>query len=211
MSVFLYNSKFLHFLQPYNPPQKLFHVDRYNLYISNSFWLLTSVSTCISFTAFLISSDFFPIKMNSFAMIFGLAFIAVVAAHGGSSYVKRTDHHGHHTEVSHGHHGGDGGHGHGGDEGHGHGHGGHGGHESHDYYHHPSYKYEYGVKDPKTKDHHSQWEHRDGDVVKGEYTLDEADGTKRVVKYSSDKKSGFTAHVERIGHAEHPHGHHGHH
>ena len=146
--------------------------------------------------------------MNSFTIIFGLALIAAAAAHGGESYVKRSDHHGHHTEVSHGHggHGGDGGHGHG---GHG-GDGGHG-HDGHDYYHHPAYKYEYGVKDPKTKDHHSQWEHRDGDKVHGEYTLDEADGTKRVVKYSSDKKTGFTAHVERIGHASHPHGHHGHH
>ena len=146
--------------------------------------------------------------MNSFTLIFGLALIAVAAAHGGSSYVKRTDNHGHHTEVSHGHHG-DEGHGHQEASGHGHGHGGHD--ESHDYYHHPSYKFEYGVKDPKTKDHHSQWEHRDGDVVKGEYFLDEADGTKRVVKYSSDKKSGFTAQVERIGHADHPHGHHEHH
>jgi hypothetical protein len=81
----------------------------------------------------------------------------------------------------------------------------------HDYYHHPSYKFEYGVKDPKTGDHHSQWEHRDGDKVQGEYTLDEADGTKRVVKYSSDKHTGFQAHVEKIGHAHHPHGHHGHH
>lgn len=137
--------------------------------------------------------------MNSLTIILGLALIASAAAYGGSSYVKRTDHHGHHSEVSHGH-----GYGHG-DDGHGH----------HDYYHHPSYKYEYGVKDPKTKDHHSQWEHRDGDKVHGEYTLDEADGTKRVVKYSADKHGGFTAHVERIGHASHPahyeHHDHGHH
>jgi hypothetical protein len=88
-----------------------------------------------------------------------------------------------------------------------------GGHhdDGHDYYHHPSYKFEYGVKDPKTGDHHSQWEHRDGDKVHGEYTLDEADGTKRVVKYSSDKHTGFQAHVERIGHAHHDHGHQGYH
>ena len=59
-----------------------------------------------------------------------------------------------------------------------------------------------------TKDHHSQWEHRDGDKVEGEYTLDEADGTKRVVKYHADKHSGFHAHVERIGHAHHEHGKH---
>lgn len=77
------------------------------------------------------------------------------------------------------------------------------GHEEHYPDHHPSYKFEYGVKDPKTGDHKSQWEHRDGDVVKGEYTVDEADGTHRVVEYSSDKKNGFNAVVKKIGHAYH--------
>ncbi|KAG5673180.1 hypothetical protein PVAND_003247 [Polypedilum vanderplanki] len=138
--------------------------------------------------------------MKTFALLLAFAAFSAVSANGhGSSYVKRTDHHGHHTEISHGH-------GHGGDS--------HGkdGHHHVDYVHHPAYKYEYGVHDPHTKDHHTQWEHRDGDVVKGEYTLDEADGTKRVVKYSSDKKGGFTAHVERIGHAQHDApAHHGHH
>lgn len=87
----------------------------------------------------------------------------------------------------------------------------HGHDESHDdfskdkWHHYPSYKFEYGVKDPHTHDHHSQWEHRDGDTVHGEYTLDEADGTKRVVKYHADKLTGFHAHVEKIGHAIHPH------
>ena len=117
--------------------------------------------------------------------IFALfAVIAVVAAHGhGSSYVKRHD-----NNIA-------------GADGYGYGHEDHG----KDYYHHPSYKFEYGVHDPHTHDHKSQWEHRDGDVVKGEYTLDEADGTKRVVKYHADGKSGFHAHVERIGHAHHGH------
>lgn len=55
-------------------------------------------------------------------------------------------------------------------------------HYHEDYHHYPKYKFEYGVKDPHTGDHKSQWEARDGDVVKGEYTLDEADG-----------KSGFVA------------------
>ncbi|XP_055628808.1 adult-specific cuticular protein ACP-20-like [Toxorhynchites rutilus septentrionalis] len=79
-----------------------------------------------------------------------------------------------------------------------------------DYHTYPKYKYEYGVKDHHTGDHKSQWEHRDGDVVKGGYTLDEADGTKRVVEYHSDKHSGLHAHVKRIGHAHHPqvYGHH---
>ncbi|KFB45766.1 hypothetical protein ZHAS_00013740 [Anopheles sinensis] len=85
----------------------------------------------------------------------------------------------------------------------------HHGHQ--DYHSHPSYKFEYGVKDPHTGDHKSQWEHRDGDVVKGAYTLHEADGTERVVEYFSDKHNGFQAHVKRVGHAYHPevYGHHG--
>ncbi|XP_058456844.1 cuticle protein 19-like [Malaya genurostris] len=80
-----------------------------------------------------------------------------------------------------------------------------------DHYSYPKYKYEYGVKDYHTGDHKSQWEHRDGDVVKGGYTLDEADGTKRVVEYHSDKHHGLQAHVKRIGHAHHPqiYGHYG--
>ncbi|XP_001659654.2 adult-specific cuticular protein ACP-20 [Aedes aegypti] len=85
-------------------------------------------------------------------------------------------------------------------------------HEEHkDHHAYPKYKYEYGVKDHHTGDHKSQWEIRDGDVVKGGYTLHEADGTERVVEYSSDKHNGFQAHVKSVGHAHHPqvHGHHG--
>ena len=74
-----------------------------------------------------------------------------------------------------------------------------------DYYAYPQYKFEYGVKDPHTGDHKSHKEERDGDVVKGEYTLDEADGTKRVVEYTADHKTGFNAVVKRVGHAFHPH------
>ena len=78
-------------------------------------------------------------------------------------------------------------------------------HEEHqDYYHHPKYSFEYGVKDPHTGDHKSQWEKRDGDKVIGEYTLDEADGTKRVVSYTADDKNGFQAVVKKIGQAHHP-------
>ena len=121
--------------------------------------------------------------MKACTIILGLTLVAAVYAGHASSYASR------HDDNSQGHHGG---------ESYGHG------VDHHDYHHHPSYKFEYGVKDPKTGDHKSQWEHRDGDVVHGEYTLDEADGTKRVVKYSSDKHNGFQAHVERIGHAHHP-------
>nr|XP_019531384.1 cuticle protein 19-like isoform X1 [Aedes albopictus] len=75
-----------------------------------------------------------------------------------------------------------------------------------DYHSHPKYKFEYGVKDPHTHDHKSAWEHRDGDHVHGQYTLDEADGTHRIVDYTSDHKTGFQPHVQRKGHAHHPHG-----
>jgi hypothetical protein len=118
--------------------------------------------------------------MHTFTLLLTLALIAVASAGHGSSYVSRHD-----ANIPGKAHG----------------------HDDHDGYHYPAYKYEYGVHDPKTHDHKSQWEHRDGDKVEGEYTLDEADGTKRIVKYSSDKHSGFQAHVERVGHAHHAHHH----
>ena len=75
--------------------------------------------------------------------------------------------------------------------------------EGADFHAYPKYTFEYGVHDPHTHDHKSQWEMRDGDVVKGAYTLDEADGTVRKVTYHADDKSGFHAKVEKIGHAAH--------
>ncbi|EDS38710.1 conserved hypothetical protein [Culex quinquefasciatus] len=88
-----------------------------------------------------------------------------------------------------------------------------------EYHAHPKYKYEYGVKDAHTGDNKEAWEHRDGDVVQGHYSLHEPDGTHRKVDYKSDKHVGFQAHVQRSGHAQHPavygdhhhgDGHHGH-
>ncbi|XP_053686592.1 cuticle protein 19-like [Sabethes cyaneus] len=81
--------------------------------------------------------------------------------------------------------------------------GSYGGDNKDDYYTYPKYKYEYGVKDHHTGDHKSQWETRDGDVVKGGYTLLEADGTERIVEYTSDKINGFQAYVKSVGHAHH--------
>ncbi|KAF5275610.1 hypothetical protein FQA39_LY06722 [Lamprigera yunnana] len=98
--------------------------------------------------------------------------------------------------------------------------GGHGHEHGHqvDYYAHPKYEFKYGVSDKHTHDHHSQHEVRDGDAVHGEYSLHEADGTVRHVKYTADHKNGFNAHVTRTGHAVHPETHvkqafvvHGHH
>lgn len=38
----------------------------------------------------------------------------------------------------------------------------------------------------------------------GGYSLQEPDGTTRVVEYTSDKHNGFNAVVKKIGHAVHP-------
>ncbi|CAH0557235.1 unnamed protein product [Brassicogethes aeneus] len=73
-----------------------------------------------------------------------------------------------------------------------------------DYYAHPKYEYSYGVKDGHTGDHKSQHEERDGDVVKGYYTVAEPDGTLRTVHYTADDHNGFNAVVEKTGHPVHP-------
>ncbi|XP_018561024.1 adult-specific cuticular protein ACP-20-like [Anoplophora glabripennis] len=73
-----------------------------------------------------------------------------------------------------------------------------------DLYAPPKYEFSYGVGDPKTGDQKEQSEVRVGDLVKGQYSLAEPDGTIRVVKYTSDGINGFNAIVERIGKAVHP-------
>nr|XP_049702834.1 cuticle protein 19 [Helicoverpa armigera] len=82
---------------------------------------------------------------------------------------------------------------------------------SQDYYSYPKYSFDYAVADPHTGDHKTQWESRDGDVVKGAYSLAEPDGTTRIVEYTADKHNGFNAVVKRIGHAQHPQPHYDHH
>ncbi|XP_066143322.1 cuticle protein 19-like [Euwallacea fornicatus] len=61
------------------------------------------------------------------------------------------------------------------------------------------YEFSYVSEDSHTGDYHSHQEHRDGDHVVGQYSLHEADGTVRLVKYSDDGH-GFNAVVERHGH-----------
>lgn len=55
---------------------------------------------------------------------------------------------------------------------------------------HPKYEFNYGVADHHTGDQKSQWEARDGDVVKGQYSLVEPDGTVRTVDYTADDHNG---------------------
>lgn len=62
---------------------------------------------------------------------------------------------------------------------------------------HPQYKYGYNVEDSISGDSKSQIEERDGDVVRGEYSLVDADGFKRTVQYTADPVNGFNAVVNR--------------
>lgn len=68
----------------------------------------------------------------------------------------------------------------------------------------PNYHFNYGVKDLHTGDLKSQWEHREGDVVKGSYSLMEPDGSIRTVDYTADSRNGFNAVVSKSGNNVHP-------
>ncbi|XP_017882360.1 cuticle protein 19-like isoform X2 [Ceratina calcarata] len=61
----------------------------------------------------------------------------------------------------------------------------------------PRYSFNYGVLDGYTGDSKSAWEERDGDTVKGEYSVVEADGAIRTVTYTADDHNGFNAVVTR--------------
>jgi hypothetical protein len=61
----------------------------------------------------------------------------------------------------------------------------------------PQYNYGYSVSDALTGDSKTAHETRDGDVVKGQYSLVEPDGSIRTVTYTSDPVNGFNAVVER--------------
>lgn len=62
---------------------------------------------------------------------------------------------------------------------------------------HPQYSYGYTVNDALTGDSKTQEESRDGDVVKGSYSLIEPDGSRRTVNYYSDPINGFNAVVSK--------------
>ncbi|XP_017009363.2 larval cuticle protein A2B [Drosophila takahashii] len=62
---------------------------------------------------------------------------------------------------------------------------------------HPQYKFAYDVQDSLSGDSKSQVEERDGDVVRGEYSLIDSDGFKRTVQYTADPINGFNAVVNR--------------
>ncbi|XP_060517348.1 cuticle protein 8-like [Cylas formicarius] len=66
-----------------------------------------------------------------------------------------------------------------------------------DYYAPPKYSFKYGVTDYHTGDIKSQHETRDGDTVKGQYSVVEPDGSIRTVEYTADKHNGFNAVVHK--------------
>lgn len=61
----------------------------------------------------------------------------------------------------------------------------------------PQYQFAYNVNDVLTGDNKAQEEIRDGDVVKGYYSLVEADGSIRKVNYYADPINGFNAVVSK--------------
>ncbi|XP_073989219.1 uncharacterized protein [Rhodnius prolixus] len=79
-------------------------------------------------------------------------------------------------------------------------------HDRHIHPHHEqsSYLFKYGVKDLHTGDIKQQWEEREGDSVKGQYSLVEPDGSIRTVSYTANEHSGFNAVVKKSGPSFHP-------
>lgn len=61
----------------------------------------------------------------------------------------------------------------------------------------PQYQFAYNVEDSLTGDSKTQEESRDGDVVKGSYSLIEPDGSRRTVNYYADPINGFNAVVQK--------------
>ncbi|XP_044762465.1 larval cuticle protein A2B-like [Coccinella septempunctata] len=61
----------------------------------------------------------------------------------------------------------------------------------------PQYQFGYNVQDSLTGDSKSQVESRSGDVVQGQYSLVEPDGSRRIVDYTADPVNGFNAVVRK--------------
>lgn len=62
---------------------------------------------------------------------------------------------------------------------------------------HPQYQYAYQVHDALTGDSKGQIESREGDIVRGSYSLVDPDGTRRTVNYYADPVNGFNAVVQK--------------
>lgn len=61
----------------------------------------------------------------------------------------------------------------------------------------PKYSFAYDVQDALTGDSKAHVENRNGDIVQGQYSFNDADGTRRIVDYTADSVNGFKAIVRK--------------
>lgn len=61
---------------------------------------------------------------------------------------------------------------------------------------HPSYQFGFDVNDDQYTNYQNRKEQRDGDVIKGSYSVVDSDGFIRTVSYTADPKEGFKAEVK---------------
>ncbi|KXJ76155.1 uncharacterized protein LOC109401031 isoform X2 [Aedes albopictus] len=66
-----------------------------------------------------------------------------------------------------------------------------------DYDPNPSYQFGFDVKDDEFTNYQNRKEQRDGNVIKGSYSVVDSDGFIRTVTYTADPKEGFKAEVSR--------------
>ncbi|CAH1111520.1 unnamed protein product [Psylliodes chrysocephalus] len=66
-----------------------------------------------------------------------------------------------------------------------------------DYDSNPEYEYGYDIEDTQTGDSKSQSEQRQGNFVRGSYSVVDPDGHRRTVEYTADPVHGFSAVVRR--------------
>lgn len=66
-----------------------------------------------------------------------------------------------------------------------------------DYDPNPSYQFGFDVKDDEYTNYQNRKEQREGNVIKGSYSVVDSDGFIRTVTYTADPKEGFKAEVSR--------------
>jgi len=69
--------------------------------------------------------------------------------------------------------------------------------EDADYENSPNYQFGFDVKDDEFTNYQNRKESRDGNVIKGSYSVVDSDGFIRTVTYTADPKEGFKAEVVR--------------
>lgn len=69
--------------------------------------------------------------------------------------------------------------------------------EEADFDHNPNYQFGFDVKDDEFTNYQNRKEQREGNVIKGSYSVVDSDGFIRTVTYTADPKEGFKAEVSR--------------